>query len=138
MVDPWKIYDPDAPPYANDLTSMDVQHGYWIQATGTVTLTVAGALPGTTTITLCVGGTSPSEDWNLIGYQSAAAAALPDALAGIAGKYDLVYAYDAADTADPWKKFGPNAPPFVNDLAELGPGKGYWIHMIEAATLVIN
>jgi heme/copper-type cytochrome/quinol oxidase subunit 2 len=60
LVDPWKIYDPDAPPYANDLTSMDVQHGYWIQATGPVTLTVAGALPGTTTITLCVGGTSPS------------------------------------------------------------------------------
>jgi hypothetical protein len=82
--------------------------------------------------------TLSSGDWNLIGYPSAAAVALPDALAGIAGKYDLVYAYDAADTADQWKKFVPNAPPFVNDLTALGPGKGYWIRMTEAATLVVN
>jgi hypothetical protein len=138
VADPWKIYDPAAPPYANDLTSMDVQHGYWIRATGTVTLTVAGTRPTSTTIPLCTGGTSPSGDWNLIGYPSAAAVALPDALAGIAGKYNLVYAYDAADTADPWKKFDPNAPPFVNDLTELGAGKGYWIRVTEATTLIIN
>jgi hypothetical protein len=131
VADPWKKYDPTAPPFVNDLTSIDVQHGYWIQATGVVNLPLAGALPGTTSIPLCLG-------WNLIGYPSAAAVALPDALVGITGKYDLVYAYDAADTVDPWKKFAPSAPPFVNDLTELEPGKGYWIRMSANATLGVG
>ena len=63
---------------------------------------------------------------------------LPDALAGIAGKYDLVYTYDAADAADPWQKFDPNAPAFVNDLTLMGPGKGYWVRATQAATLVVG
>jgi hypothetical protein len=136
--DPWKTYDPAAPPPVNDLTSLDVQHGYWLRATAPATLTLAGTRPTSITIQLCAG-------WNLIGYPSAAPVALPDALASIAGQYDLVFAYDASDTADPWKKYNPAAPPFTNDLAALGPGKGYWVRMTvehplqgEAATLVVE
>ena len=62
---------------------------------------------------------------------------LPAALAGIAGKYDLVYAYDAADAADPWKKYDPAAPAFANDLAQMGPGKGYWLRATQAVTLTL-
>jgi uncharacterized repeat protein (TIGR01451 family) len=136
--DPWKTYDPAALPPVNDLTSLDVQHGYWLRATAPATLTLAGTRPTSITIQLCAG-------WNLIGYPSAAPVALPDALASIAGQYDLVFAYDASDTADPWKKYNPAAPPFTNDLAALGPGKGYWVRMTvehplqgEAATLVVE
>jgi hypothetical protein len=129
--DPWKKYDPTAPSFANDLTGMDVQRGYWLLTTQPVTLTVAGARPGATSIPLCAG-------WNLIGYPSAAPVMLPGALASIAGQYDLVYAYDAADAADPWKKYAPAAPWFTNDLAELGPGKGYWIRMTETGTMVVQ
>jgi carboxypeptidase D len=138
LTDPWKVYDPAAPPWVNDLTQMDVRHGYWLRDTTAVTLTLTGALPGPTSIPLCVGGTSPSGGWNLIGYPSTAAVPLPDALASITGKYDLVYAYDASDPADPWRKYDPLAPPWVNTLTEMGPGRGYWLRMTEAATLTVG
>ncbi len=112
---------------AGDLTAMDVRHGYWVRATQAVTLTLRGRPAIATAISLCAG-------WNLVGYPSAATVALPAALAGIAGKYDLIYAYIAGD-ADPWKRFDPLAPPQVNDLAALGPGKGYWIRATAPAVL---
>jgi len=39
-----------------------------------------------------------------------------------------VWAYNASDTADHWKKYDQNAP-FGNDLFNMEPGKGYWIMM---------
>jgi hypothetical protein len=135
--DPWRKYDPNAPPFVNDLTALDVQHGYWLRMTAPATLNLTGTRPASTTIPLCVGGTSPSGGWNLIGYPSGAAVPLPAALAGIAGKYDLVYAYDAANPTDPWQKYDPNAPPFVNDLTEMGPARGYWLRVITPAVLTI-
>jgi hypothetical protein len=47
---------------------------------------------------------------NLIGYPAATSVPLPDALATIAGKYEMVYTYHPIDTADPWKTFDPSAP----------------------------
>lgn len=128
---PWRKFDPYAPPFSNDLAAVDVQRGYWVRATQGVTLTIAGTQPVTTTISLCPG-------WNLISYPSAAPVPLPDALASIAGKYDLVYGYDATDAADPWKKFDPAGAAFANDLAEMGAGKGYWLKMKGAATLAVG
>jgi subtilisin family serine protease len=135
--DPWQVYDPAAPPWVNDLTQMDVRRGYWLQATAAVTLTLNGAPPGPVSIPLCVSETA-SGDWNLVGYPAAAATPLPGALASIAGQYDLVYAYDAADPADPWQVYDPAGPPWANDLTALGPGWGYWIRMTEAGALIIN
>jgi hypothetical protein len=129
--DPWKKYAPSAPPFTNDLTALTVQDGYWVRATQAATLIVTGTLPGTTNVPLCTG-------WNLIGYPSAAAVALPGALASIAGQYDLVYAYDAADLGDPWKVYDPNIPPPGSDLTELGPGKGYWLRATQNTTLVVG
>ena len=40
------------------------------------------------------------------------------------GRYDLVYAYHASDVGDPWKKYNVAAPPFLNDLPEMGPKLG--------------
>ena len=129
--DPWKRYDPTAPPMANDLTSIDIRAGLWIQTNADVTWTVTGTAPTTLTVPLCKGQ-------NLIGYPSHAPVSLPDALASIADKYSKAYGYDAADSADPWKTFVPGAPVPANDLTDLGPGKGYWLDMIEPAILQVS
>ncbi len=50
------------------------------------------------------------------------------------GKYDQVYAYEAADTADPWKHANTAMPDVLNDLAQMAPGRGYWIHVTEDCT----
>gem|GEM_PF-2419075 len=129
--DPWKKYDPAAPPVVNDLTAVDPGQGLWLRATRPVTFTVSGAIPALSQVPLCAG-------WNLIGYPSAVPRPIAIALASIAGDYDLVYAYLSADPADPWKKYDPAAPPVVNDLAQMGPGLGYWIRVTRAVTLTVN
>jgi len=125
--DPWKKYNTAAPPFLNDLTEIDETMGLWIRATEAVTLTVSGFAPGFTDIQLYSG-------WNLVGYPSQTTRSVTAELAGIEGKYDLVYAYDAWDADDPWKKYNTAAPPFLNDLTEIGPGRGYWIRVSQDCT----
>jgi len=129
--DPWKEYDPSASPSVNDLTAIGTAQGLWIEATADTILTITGTAPGNSSISLCAGA-------NLIGYPSATSVPLPDALAGIGGKYQRIHAYEPADSADTWKSFDPNVPPFINDLSTLGPGRGYWVQMTESAILVLN
>lgn len=131
-VDPWKKYDPVAPfPFLNDLSRVAVSQGLWIRATQNSSLPVPGVDPTNTSIQLCTG-------WNLMAWPGGAPTAVNTALANIAGKYTLVYAYDASDPADPWKKYDPAAPfPFLNDLHELKPGLGYWIRIATPTTLVV-
>jgi 5-hydroxyisourate hydrolase-like protein (transthyretin family) len=129
--DPWKVFDPAAPPFVNDLAALGPRYGYWLNMTGPATLTLLGARPQVIGIPLCPG-------WNLISYPKISAVAITTALAGIAGKYTLVYAYDAADTADPWKMYNPKAPGPANDLTQMGPWLGYWINMSQAATLIVS
>ena len=131
VADPWKRYDVNAPPYANDLTNLDEKMGIWIRVTDTSTLSVSGQVPTRTDIQLCEG-------WNLVGYPSAQAKPIADALSSIEGKYTLVYAYDALDTADPWKKYDVSAPPYANDLTEIRSGLGYWIKVSEDCVLTVS
>jgi hypothetical protein len=129
----WLKYIPGGPPPFNTLTTMDARHGYWLNATDpmTDTLSVSGSLPLTTSIDLCTG-------WNLIGYASWNERPITDVLADIDGKYSLVYAYDASDVADPWKKYSPPPdPPIANDLNNMQPWFGYWINITEPANLTI-
>ena len=129
--DPWKRYDVNAPPYANDLTNLDGKMGIWIRVTGTPTLGVSGQVPTRTDIQLCEG-------WNLVGYPSTQAKPITDALSSIEGKYTLVYAYDASDTADPWKRYDVSAPPYANDLTEMQPGLAYWIKVSADCVLTVS
>jgi hypothetical protein len=39
-IDPWKQYDPAAPPGANDLLALEPGKGYWIRATASTVLKV--------------------------------------------------------------------------------------------------
>ena len=57
--DPWKIYDPELPPAANDLQYVDSAKGFWVEAKKDAELTVGGFFPTSLSIPLCVG-------WNLI------------------------------------------------------------------------
>jgi hypothetical protein len=126
--DPWLKYDPNDP--LSELNAVDTMHGYWIDMTSSAELTVIGTYPISTVISLCTG-------WNLIGYASANAKPVTETLEPISGQYDLVYGYDGADTADPWKKYNPGVP-VGNDLENLTPGYGYWIRMTAPATLTIS
>ena len=121
---PWKKYNVAAPSFLNDPELIDERMRLWIRATEAVTLTVSGSVPSSPTIDLYEG-------WNLAGYPSQTTRPIAEALASIDGSYDLVYAYEAWDAADPWKKYNTAAPPFLNDLTEMGPGWGYWIRVSE-------
>ena len=50
-------------------------------------------------------------------------------LGGECGACVLVYAYEAADPGDPWKKYDSCAPSWANDLNEMKPGLGYWLQV---------
>ena len=117
--DHWKKYDPVAP-FGNDLTSMEPGKGYWIMMTNNDTLPITGTAPES--IDLKTG-------WNLIGYNSFLSQPITDALYSIDGNYSIVWAYNASDAVDHWKKYDPLAP-FGNDLSIMEPDKGYWIMMM--------
>ena len=115
---PWKKFNTAAPAYLNDLMAVDERMGLWIRATEAATLTVAGTLPLSPSIALKAG-------WNLVGYPSSTTRALPDVLSSV--PFSLVYAYDAFTAGNPWQKFDPNVPPYVNSLNAMTPARGYWI-----------
>lgn len=125
--DPWKTYDPSAPPFANDLTDINPSLALWINMSAADTLELAGEAQVNPTISLCYG-------WNLVAYPALQAQNVADALESINGAYILVRSYDASDQNDPWKTYDPSAPPFANDLTQMQPGRGYWIRVTEDVT----
>ena len=58
--------------------------------------------------------------------------------ASIGGLLDLVYAYDACDTVDPWKKYDPKALPITNDLSTVNVASGLWIKASTDATWLVT
>jgi hypothetical protein len=77
--------------------------------------------------------------WSLLYSYPGASKPLPLALQSAQDQraYDLVYGYDPADAADPWKLFSPQAPDWVNDLAKLQEGSSYWLHLTKAASIAL-
>ena len=128
--DPWKLWDP-ANPGASDLTSITPAKGFWLEGTGAATLPEGGPEPVTTSIPLCLG-------WNLIGFPLSSPRPVGAALAAIAGQYLRVFGFDPTDADDPWEVFDVAVPAWANDLAELRPGRGYWIYVTQATTLTVS
>jgi len=126
--DHWKKYDPGVP-FGNDLTNMEPGKGYWIMMTSDKTLPISGTMPESTDIDLKTG-------WNLVGFNSPDSKSIVEALFSINGNYSIVWAYNASDTADHWKKYDPGVP-FGNDLINVEPGRGYWIMMTSEGILKI-
>lgn len=40
--DPWKLYDPSAPPFANDLTQLEAGRGYWVKVSAPGAISYGG------------------------------------------------------------------------------------------------
>ncbi|MBC8447193.1 MAG: VCBS repeat-containing protein [Chloroflexi bacterium] len=73
--------------------------------------------------------------WNIFSYPLRSPQPVSEALVSISGTYTTVYGYEATDTADPWKVYDVTAPDYVNDLATLEFGRGYWINVSQAITM---
>ncbi|MBI4337365.1 MAG: multicopper oxidase domain-containing protein [Chloroflexi bacterium] len=125
----WLMYRPAAA--QNTLTDLDESMGFWVHMTQGAFLSPAGTAPAATDVPLTRG-------WNLVGWPSSNSMPVDQALASIAGKFDLVYAYDALDTADPWKRYDVAAPAFANDLTHVQPLLGFWVHMTADGTLTVQ
>ena len=110
------VYIPNLPDYVNTLKEMHVGPGYYIHVTGT------------SSVNLLVDGLSQASDvpiplhqgWNWIGYTPSTSIPIADALAGIAGHYQLVHSAD--------KTYNPTDL-LHSTLLTLEPGQGYMIYM---------
>ncbi len=77
--------------------------------------------------------------WNLVSLPLVPASAIPaNVLASIAGKYSLVWAYDASTPDQPWRRYVPTDPAQVNTLQALDEKMGLWIKADVAATLTVT
>ncbi|MCB8978742.1 MAG: hypothetical protein H6657_15085 [Ardenticatenaceae bacterium] len=117
--DPWKLYDP-SDLAGSDLTTIDPTMGLWIEMTVSDTLSVTGTIPTNPSINLCTG-------WNLIGYPSADTTPVGGAFSSIQGQYERVFDYQATNLTEPWNVYDVAVPSWANDLANLQPGRGYWV-----------
>jgi len=80
---------------------------------------------------------SLQQGWNLISFDVMPFdAAIGSVLAGIAGKYDRVLAFDC-NAGTPGQTYYPDLPG-VSNLRFMDPYHGYWIHMTQAATLTVQ
>ncbi|UCG69447.1 MAG: hypothetical protein JSV09_00015 [Thermoplasmata archaeon] len=71
------------------------------------------------------------EGWNLVSLDlTPIDTSLDSVLETIKGDYDAVQWYDANDAVDPWKHFEVSKPSQLNDLYEINPRVGFWIHVI--------
>jgi hypothetical protein len=77
--------------------------------------------------------------WNLVAYPWQQAEAVKDGLQLIGGVdaqgrnlYTTIYGHVVTDTLNPWRVYDIDAPDWVNDLAQLQYGKGYWINATTA------
>jgi hypothetical protein len=73
--------------------------------------------------------------WNMISIPGIPSPTLSGLLAPIAGQYDAVQAYMAIFPADPWKHYAPGKT-FGNDLKQIIPQNGFWIHMKNDAVFI--
>jgi hypothetical protein len=116
----WSSYAPGAP---STLTQMRDGRGYWVKVNADCSFTVDGVvLPMPPQV-------PPSYElvpgWNLIGFKSTVPKKASEYLAAMAGKYTVIYGYDASTQR------------FQQVLADdsLQPGQGYWIAVTESGRI---
>ena len=117
----WERYVVGGPDFLNSLETIEQGRGYWVQMADSAILTVGGQRAVDEPIQLKLG-------WNLVGYNSATAQSLEDALSSVAGNYSSVWTYDA--TTGEWKRHVVGGPGFLNNLETMEPGRGYWIDVV--------
>jgi uncharacterized repeat protein (TIGR01451 family) len=126
-IEDFVIYSPAAPwPGGNTLLEMTDGWGYWVNMTGGDFFEFDGwELVAETDPPSVPPSYAVEEGWNLIGFKSTMPK-LPEAyLSAIAGKYVVIYGYDADGF------FIAGTP--GHDM--LQPGLGYWIALLEPGTI---
>lgn len=118
------VFRPDQPDWSNTLRTIDASHGYWIRLNAAATLTVHGARAESGAVTLLDAG------WNMVSYLPGSPLPVRAALASLEGSYDEVRGFDGEALS-----YFPGLPPQFSTLSVLDPGKGYLIHLTEAAVL---
>ncbi len=120
-----RSYYPDLPDFMNDLKALDPDHGYWVRMSAPATLHITGLpLAGGHSIPLYAG-------WNLVSYLPGMAMDVTQALGSIAGQYAAVLGFHEGQA----RSYYPDLPAFMNDLKCLQVNHGYWIKMVQDATL---
>ena len=80
-----------------------------------------------------------SVGWNLVSLPLTPAGSTPAvAFASITGSYDVLWAHDASDSADPWRHYDPTAPEPANELNQVNERMGLWIKANQATTLTVS
>ena len=114
----WYSYTPGAP---SDLTTMEDGWGYWMDMNEAGDFTFAGwELVAETDPPSLPPSYDVVNGWNLIGFKSTVPKTPADYLAGIAGRFVMIYGYD-------------NGAFFIAGSAGheyLQPGLGYWIAVV--------
>lgn len=135
ILDPWKHYHINKLGM-NDLANIDRKMGIWIFMKSDDTLTIVGKVPvpSTTDINLKKG-------WNFVGYPSLtirnAGNGTGEAFESISGNVTIVQYFDAFDPSNPWKEWDPGS--FSpDDLIEVRPGYGLWIHATQDCTWSVD
>jgi len=114
---------PPADPRFNTTTTVAPGWGYLLYTKASATHPVTGErIPADTPLALHAG-------WNWLGYLPTCELPVATVLAGIAGQYDLLNGEAGAYRPPP-------ADPAFNNFSTMAPGRGYMLHMTQAATLV--
>ncbi len=107
----WKYWTTE-PGYTNQLTSLDVQKGYYVYCYGPMTVTVKGTEAAMPTMSQLHSG------WNLIGYPKVSSTWIGDCYASS----DLIWKYDDGS----WY-YWTSLDGYTSQFDVLYPGLGYWV-----------
>ncbi len=130
VADPWKLYDPQGLPGTNDLQALYPGQGFWVHMLTEDTWSLVGTPVESLEMALNAG-------WNMVGWPFRTPGSLPAALSSIEGSYASVWSYVGTPPEHPWLRYGADAPDWVNTLASLESGRGYWIYANEDCTLTL-
>ena len=117
----WKRYIiHEGTEFINDLHTLEPRKGYWINMSISeeVIITITGEEIPDGTVQLSTG-------WNLIGYTSSEDTPLENI--PFSRDYISIWTYDSAGGI--WLQYVAGNPGGTNNLTQLDPGRGYWIHV---------
>ena len=125
----WKYVEYVDGDKSGNLDKIEAGKGYWLYMLEAADLEITGNEILSAEVNL-------SDGWSLIGWLSDDQTGISEALASIDGDYDKVFTYDAGSGWNYRARCDDGA--WNGNLAHMEPGKGYWIYMSTADTLVVN
>jgi subtilisin family serine protease len=125
----YRRFAPSAPAWVSDWTAISRFDVFWVDSNAATTAAYPNPCPcGARTIQL-------SQGWNTFVYTGATKRA-GEALAGLTGKYTLVFSFDNLGRA--WSMYSPGLPRYLNDFEALHQLRVYWIYLLEPASLTMQ